>query len=373
MELTKRNPAVDLIRILAFFFVVSVHYLLHNGFYSAPVAGIRMYIMVLMRSLFIICVPLFLTLSGYLSWKKQLQKSYYKKIGKIIVTYILACLLCVIYSVAFLGEGFSVKNTVLGIFGFEAAPYSWYIEMYLGLFLLIPFLNIVYHALPSQKAKLWLIITLVLLTALPSVVNVYNFESLSWWTSPSSSSTTNQLMPAWWVSIYPITYYYIGCYLRQYGLKLKKAFLLALIVLVTVLSGTFYFWRFHNTAFVQSWWNTNNSLFAVILTVLVFALFMNIKTDRFPRWLSVFLQKVSGLCLGAYLISWIFDKALYGILLQKVPNASHRIEYFLVVVPAVFVLSLAASYLLSKLQLVLEILCAKLTGMLRKSKSHPEC
>lgn len=59
MRAIKRNPAADLIRILAFFLVVSVHFFLNNGFYSTIVEGERMFIMTIMRSFFIICVPLF--------------------------------------------------------------------------------------------------------------------------------------------------------------------------------------------------------------------------------------------------------------------------------------------------------------------------
>ena len=83
MNLTKRNPAADIIRILAFFLVVSVHFFLNNGFYSYIVEGKRMYIMTLMRSFCIICVPLFLTLSGYLLRRKQLEKNYYKRINRV--------------------------------------------------------------------------------------------------------------------------------------------------------------------------------------------------------------------------------------------------------------------------------------------------
>ena len=203
MNLTKRNPAADIIRILALFLVVSVHFFLNNGFYSHTVEGKRMYVMTLMRSFFIICVPLFLTLSGYLLRRKQLEKSYYKRISKIIITYVLASLLCVVYSIVFLEQDLTIKSIILNILNFKAAPYSWYIEMYLGLFLLIPFLNMVYNALPSQKSKIWLIITFIILTSLPSVLNIYNFDSLDWWALPSSSSSKNKLIPAWWQTLYP--------------------------------------------------------------------------------------------------------------------------------------------------------------------------
>ena len=82
------------------------------------------------------------------------------------------------YSIVFLKQDLTIKSIILNVLNFSAAPYSWYIEMYLGLFLLIPFLNIVYNAMPSQKSKIWLILTFVILTSLPPVLNIYNFSLL---------------------------------------------------------------------------------------------------------------------------------------------------------------------------------------------------
>ena len=91
-KLVKRNPAMDFIRCFAFFSVVSVHFFLNNGFYSQELIGKRMYLMTCMRHFFMVCVPLFLVLTGYLMRKKQLSKKYYLKGTKTISIYILACL-----------------------------------------------------------------------------------------------------------------------------------------------------------------------------------------------------------------------------------------------------------------------------------------
>ncbi len=69
-KLEKRNPALDIIRIVAAFTVLSVHFFLHNGFYYETVQGTSMYIMTLMRTLFSVCVPLFMILTGYLMCNK---------------------------------------------------------------------------------------------------------------------------------------------------------------------------------------------------------------------------------------------------------------------------------------------------------------
>ena len=66
---------------------------------------------------------------------------------------------------------------ILSILDFSADSYAWYIEMYIGLFLIIPFLNILWNNLNDVGRK-WLIITLLGLTALPSLLNCWDFLSL---------------------------------------------------------------------------------------------------------------------------------------------------------------------------------------------------
>ena len=79
-KLERRDSSLDIIRIVAAFTVLSVHFFLHNGFYSEIVSidkGPQMFIMVQMRTLFGVCVPLFMILTGYLMSQKTLSKAYY--------------------------------------------------------------------------------------------------------------------------------------------------------------------------------------------------------------------------------------------------------------------------------------------------------
>ena len=57
--MTKRNLNADLIRCVAVFSVISVHFLLNGGFYKQEVCGIPMLMMCMYRSFFMTCVPLF--------------------------------------------------------------------------------------------------------------------------------------------------------------------------------------------------------------------------------------------------------------------------------------------------------------------------
>ena len=66
-----RYYSLDIVRIFAFSCVVGVHFFLYTPFYIIPIHGSRMYISTLLRTFLMICVPLFLMLSGYLMKKRK--------------------------------------------------------------------------------------------------------------------------------------------------------------------------------------------------------------------------------------------------------------------------------------------------------------
>lgn len=43
------------------------------------------------------------------------------------------------------------KSVIFGILDFTGVAYAWYTNMYIGLFLIIPFLNNAYMSLKSKK------------------------------------------------------------------------------------------------------------------------------------------------------------------------------------------------------------------------------
>ena len=345
-----RNIGADVVRCIACFSVVSVHFFHNNGFYENIVAGRRMYIMMLLRSFFVICVPLFMLLSGYLMRNKKPSVEYYKKLGKTIFTYVLASGACILYSALFLKETWSAANVIFGILDYTASPYAWYVEMYIGLFLLIPFLNILYNNIPSKNLKKVLLLALIISTILPSVLNTFDINGESWWKNPAMYASYNKLIPSYWTAMYPLTYYFLGCYLAEYGINIKKG-LNALMIIATVLVfGTFCFWRSYNSVYIWGEWGTYSSLFVLILSVLVFTFFINLNYSKVPKWLQAVFKKISALSFGVYLVSWIFDNAFYPYLLQKVPQMTDRLPYYFVMVPLVFVCSLLLSWVIELVQ-----------------------
>ncbi len=343
MDISKRNSALDITRIFAMFSVISIHFFLNNGFYHEVVNGKRMFVMTTMRTAFTVCVPLFILLTGCLMCKKTLSKSYYRGIVKTLGIYVIASIACIIYKRFVLGFEFSIGTAMWSVLNYSGANYAWYIEMYIGLFLLAPFLNVMYGGLPSQKAKLVLLGTLILLTTLPSAVNIFNFYTEEWWQRPYLSTEYQQFLPDWWTVLYPVTYYCIGAYLREFPVKMKKWLNLLLLLAAVLFFGWFNFYRSRFGPFAWGKYCDWYGFPTLILTTLTFILLSTIRTDRWHVGVKKVLMHLSDWCLGAYLLSFIFDNLIYAELNRHVPAMTARLNWYLPVVLSVTVLSLAAS------------------------------
>lgn len=384
-KIKNRNPNIDLIRVLACYGVISIHFFWRSGQYSEIINYRRMYAMVFLRELFMYCVPMFIMLSGYLENKKQISKSYYKKIVKVLFIYVAASFFCY-YGLPFLYNFFktnwglpdvdfennSFKGFIKGVLSFRAAPYSWYIEMYIGLFLIIPFLNILFRNLTS-KEKLILLVVLFLITSLPSIINVYYFDNKQWWIEPANgnyrlnNAEFQKIIPDWWRGCYPILYYYIGSYYSDRKIKIKPIVNILLILFTVALSGGYSLWRSHNFTFQSGLWNDWNSAFNVVLTALIFILLLNLKLDN----MSVFWKKamtfISDLCLGIYLVSYVFDKIFYPKLEMIVPVVNKRLEYYFIIVPIIFICSAFISFIINTLYNVILVLMKKIRDSLSEN------
>lgn len=335
-KMRERNLNADLIRCVAVFSVLSVHFLLNNGFYSVPVTGKKMFVMCVYRSVFMNCVPLFMLLTGYLMWQKTLSKKYYKGIIKTLEIYVLASIACLLFKKFVQGGTVTFKTALLGILDFDAANYAWYIEMYIGLFLLIPFLNLIYHGLKEKKQKQWLIVTMLLLTFLPKLVNNFNLQTEGWWMNPASSDKYDPIVPAFFTAMYPITYYFIGAYLREYDWKISKRKNLLLFLLAVVLMGAYNYYRSYGGKFLwlsNSTWGGEN----LAASTLLFTLLLHLNLKKLPEWLKGILVYISQISLGIYLISWIFDRIVYdGYVKVLIPETTDRFIFYPIIVPMVF-------------------------------------
>ena len=163
--------------------------------------------------------------------------------------------------------------------------------MYIGLFLLIPFLNLIVNGLNSKKHMQMLIATLIILTTLLSIMNIFG----------------SALVPDWWTGIYPITYYFIGVYIRKYDIKIQTKKNILMLLAVILLSGIFNCYKSYGLIFQKGEYVQWQSIQNVLASVLLFVWLKNINLEKWPNIIKRAIVKISELSLGIYLCSAIFD------------------------------------------------------------------
>ena len=336
MTIQKRNTGIDIIRVLSCYLVLSVHFFLNNGFYDQTIIGARMSIMVLIRSGCMICVPLFMMMTGFLMNHKKLSKDYYAALLPVVYTYIVISIICILFKMTYLGRHYTFLSACLSITGFTGADYSWYIEQYLGIFLLIPFLNRMITDVTKREME-YLLLTLLFLTAMPGFFNAYRIE---FWRPATSSTPYDSLIPDYWTGLYPITYYFLGAYIQRFSIKINPQTNIGALILCFLVNGLYNLWRSYGSLFTEGPWQRWGAIFNALPAFLLFVLLLNLNYEKVPDRILKLFKMLSPLCLGTYLISEVFDRLFYARIRDI--DVPMRLEY-LILVPLIFLCSMAGS------------------------------
>ena len=169
----KRNLNLDLIRCAALLCVPCMHGLDNTGLYNIQLTTAGDILMMVLRILFTVCIPLYIMLTGFLCNRKELSVRYYLGYVRVYLIYLLCCIPSLLLE-CFHKHSLSGAREIIGsVINFYCNGYAWYIQMYTGLFFMIPFLNMMYHGCSSKKQKQVLIATFFALSILPSFLNAY--------------------------------------------------------------------------------------------------------------------------------------------------------------------------------------------------------
>ena len=320
-----RDPRLDLVRSAAIFFVICVHFYDSSGFPGQTMGGAADFLMLCGWLVTHTCVPLFLLLSGWLCGKKTLSKAYYLGLIRIAGLYLLCSLACLAFRALWLREEMGLRYVFGSIVNFYACGYAWYVMLYLGLFLMIPFLNLIWANLQSKTAKRALVATAFALSILPSLLNQFI-----------------QLYSIWWTRLYPICYYFAGAYLREFCPRPRGKKVLPPLILAVVLFAAFdlVFYRSRAQAMIGVAYE-NYQVFTV--SVLMFLCLLS--APAFEGGIKRFLTLASKLSYGMYLLSWIPDNVLYPRLIAAFPEPAARYVWMLPCALGVFFVSLILSQL----------------------------
>lgn len=315
--MTKREPGLDLFRCMGLLFVTGVHSFLYNGFYYQNQVGMAMWAASSVRWLFMGCNGIFLILTGYLKSTKPLNRGYYRSLLPILIGYFLTCAISFPIRHFVLHETLTLAQWVEKLVTF--GNYGWYVEMYIGLFLFAPVINLALERLKSTRELLWLAGTMVVLSAAPSVTPIH-------------------LIPDYWTALYPMTYYVLGAVIRRLQPKihvwqglLGAALVAAGLGLATVLSTDGPISQGYNDQGHGGFW----------VTMIVVCLFLAVyRVQPGPR-MSKVLSWAAGGCFEGYILSRLFDVWIYNQVPQWHTPEKYPLIFLCITLP-VFLLSLTA-------------------------------
>lgn len=297
-SMKKRIWGLDAVRDLAVALVLSIHGITLSNLVANTFGTSLWYPVLLLRQTALACVPLFILLTGYLNKDKRPCKKYYLSVIPVLITYLVISVLSQGAKIA-IGEGSTVIKNILHVFDFTANGYAWYMEMYLGLFIMAPFINIFYSALGTLKNRITVTAVLAAVTMLPSA-----FSSLG------VADFRLDILPGYWESMYPVTYYFIGMLLADTKPEIKKGKNIAVLAgwIIVMAAACF---GFSALSGQYAWWFANGfgCIYNAVTAVLIFMLLYNIncRNGIFKNAVSF----VSSCTLEIYLLSYITDKALY--------------------------------------------------------------
>ncbi len=311
---TQRICGLDLIRVCAIFFVIAGHFFsINTSFKNVPFTGISMFIQGLMHSVFMVGVPLFIMLTGYLNINKTPTKKYYKGMVRVLVAYLFFSIATILFRIYYLGHELSISQWVLKIFDYSAIPYAWYIEMWIGLALLTPFLNYLWKAIPSLKEKLLLIVSLFVMTSLPDLCNRYGMY----------------IFPAYFAkACYPLMFYFIGTFIREYQPIIKTGIGLLVILTtsaITPLANLFIFNR-EGIDIVEIAGGPGGVFYPWIAIAIFLMLYRrDVKYKPLKQWIT----HCSMVSLEMYLCCYIFDQLYFTPHGSKSAFLKHSHSFFL--------------------------------------------
>lgn len=322
-----RNTGLDLVRVTAILFVIAGHFFINTPAHTAIFEGPSMFLQGMGRTLFMINVPLFLILTGYLNQNKTISRKYYRNMIAVLLSYVFISFVTILFLIRFKGEQHSIIGWILEITNFSAIKYGWYVEMWIGLFLLTPFLNILWKNIQTKRHKHILLITLYILCAFPDMFNRYGVH----------------LVPGYWEVIYPCAFFYLGTYIKEYQPKIKPLHLILFILGCMLINPVFNVLFVRNHSMIQLV-GDGNGIVGMPLAVAVFLLLYRIRFSA--KWIKAILESISKVSLDMYLASYMFDVAAYSYFKTHFYLDQGQFGlYFFLIVPLVFLESYIFSIL----------------------------
>lgn len=283
----KRDVGVDLARVIATLFVVTLHVLGQGGILQASDPNTPTYWVAWFLEIFSYCaVNCFALISGYVMINRPVRKR------NIINLWFQVFFYSVLFSALFfifVPKTATVKNIVFSVFPVISKQW-WYVSAYFALFFFMPFLNTAINGLSKNTVKGFLAVVLLCVCVIGCLISADAF-----------------IFNSGYSAIWLMFLYILGAYIKKYDVKTKTTALKSLFGFISVIVLTFlsklmihftpitFFGEPKRTDVFVSYTSVTIVLAAVFL--LLFCL--NVKINVFSKKVIVFFAPAT---LGVYLI-----------------------------------------------------------------------
>ncbi len=319
----KREVGGDIARVIAVILVPVVHFFGLTYYYSTNFTA-DMIFPTAIRWLGICAVPLFMIISGYFKSNATISKKHYFGIIPLLCTHIFISSLRIWVDWYFHGQAIDTQYIIDRLIYFK---YGWYIRLYIGMLLIMPFFNVAYKSIGDKWKKEIFILTFVGLNALGPL--------------------TFDVVPSSWLAFYVFGYYIIGCYLAEYRVKLNPFMgIFALAVILAFISTAAYF---HCKGDVFDWsfiaYQANSGYSAmctVFVSMIIMVLCLNIDFNIKP--VNFVFKAVSLVSLEMYLFSQMFDGFIYKDIIENNVPFMDSFKNIVLLAGSSFLLAFIASW-----------------------------
>lgn len=298
----ERKLNIDLLKCIAIVFVVGVHFFLHTNYYGQSFTFKSIFLSSFIWMILMTCVPLFIMTTGYLMKDKTYSEDYFIKLLPVIGIYALTAAVYTFFDMRVVNEEYLGK-LFENIFSFS--HYAWYVNLYIGLYMLIPFLNAGFNSLTSRKNQVVVLGILVLFTIVPPTLSLLNNNEQNFMILP-------HIIPDYWKGLWPITYYLLGAFLASSKKKSSFKELVFVIFILDILSV------FGLAAISETTFGIEYTVLPVfLLSSLIFYSVIHLKVSIKNEWLKRVVLFISKNTLPIYLLSVIGDYYWYPKMVEK--------------------------------------------------------
>ena len=282
-----RNANLDLLRIVSMLLIVLLHSIDHSGVLeNAENCSTIMYFYVRFTyALCQVCVNIYIMLSGYFMINSKFR------LHKLVVLWIEACFYSLVLRLVFMvtgQESFSPVSLVSCLFPILTGRY-WFLTIYVGMYLISPFLNMLIHAMDRKQHAL---------------LNICLFTIMSLWSSLHPAIAGMNSGGGWGLAWFAVLYITAAWFRLYYTPSHKPVgWLFVYILIPGLIAGMQLTARAMNIGILQTvigHWFRYDSAPVYVMTLCLFVGFLNIQISS--EKLSRAICAVAPLTLGVYLI-----------------------------------------------------------------------